>query len=99
MKWYIVSAVSPVYENISGIESSVRAWSEEDGFFFTSADVRTMLEELIATGLVDPWTLATNSPENRRVGYDSDQIGKLWFLITKSVQELLESLDHKVRNK
>ena len=97
LKWYILSAVSPFYENISGIESGVRTWSEEDGYSFTIVEVRSVLEELIASGLVNSWRLASNSPENARVNYDSDQIGKLWFLISSSGQELLESLDKKLR--
>jgi hypothetical protein len=97
LRWYVLSAVAPLYENISGVESKVKTWSEEDGLSFNDAEIRHALENLIASGFVDPWTLAVNSPENRRTTYYPDEAEKLWFLITAPGQQLLVSLDRKLR--
>jgi len=97
LQWYVLSAVAPVYENVSGVGLKVKTWSEQDGFSFSDAEIRNTLDDLIASGLVDSWTLAASSPENRRTTYYPNEVEKLWFLITARGQQLLASIDEKLR--
>ncbi len=97
LSWYVLSAVDPLYENMSGVRLKVKTWSKEDGFSFSDAEIRHTLENLIALGFVDSWILAVNSPQNRRTTYHSHEAEELWFLITAPGEELLVSLDEKLR--
>ena len=97
LRWYVLSAVAPLYENVSGIGLKVKTWSEQDGFSFSEAEIRNTLDDLIASGLVDSWTLAASSPENRRTTYHPNEVEKLWFLISARGQQLLASIDKKLR--
>lgn len=96
LKWYVLSAVAPLYENISEVGLKVKRWSEKDGFSFSDAEIENALENLISSGFVDCWTLAVNSAENRRTKYNKSENDKLWFLISAQGQQVLVSLDKKL---
>jgi hypothetical protein len=99
LTWYILSAVVPFYENVEGIESKVKEWAEEDDLVYRGEDIRHALEELINSGMVEIWVLASTSAENRRAAYVKEQAEHLWFYISSKGQESLESLTKKLSGK